>query len=189
MVIPGGGATDKQIKFLRLLADRVGADYAEYQWREADPKRLQVQIKAAVPFKDLKGKHTHGVDMEAVTVVSADFDGPGGAMKCCVQRCTCGAARAVIINNAGVSDESASKCEGWTLLGHIVNYEGAGLQVTVSDEEKADHDTGDERIVDLTDRWRARQMPMSYVAALVESLPADGKGWIDSTVPVDRLDG
>ena len=67
---PRGGATDKQIKFLRLLADRVGADYAEYQWREADPKRLQVQIKAAVPFKDLKVKHTHGVDMEAVTTLS-----------------------------------------------------------------------------------------------------------------------
>ena len=90
-----------------------------------------------------------------------------------------------------MTDQSDCKCEGWTLLGHIVNYEAAnaGLQPTVSDEEKADHDTGDDRIVDLTDRWRARQMPMSYVAALVESLPVDGKGWIDFTVPVDRLDG
>ena len=172
------------------MADRVGADYAEYQWREADPKRLQVQIKAAVPFKDLKVKHTHGVDMEAVTTVSADEDDGLGVWKGAVQRCICGAARAVIISKAeGVTDQSASKCEGWKLLGHIVNYEGAALHVTVSDEEKADHDTGDERIVDLTDRWRARQMPMSYVAALVESLPVDGKGWIDSTVPVDRLDG
>ena len=32
-------------------------------------------------------------------------------------------------------------------------------------------------------------MPMSYVAALIQNLPEDGKGWDDSTVPVDRLDG
>ena len=46
-----GGATEKQIKFLQLLADRVGAEPAEDLWRAADPKRLQAQIKAAVPFK------------------------------------------------------------------------------------------------------------------------------------------
>ena len=51
-----GGATEKQIKFLRLLADRVGADYAEDLWRAADSKRLQAQIKAAVPFKARGGR-------------------------------------------------------------------------------------------------------------------------------------
>ena len=80
---------------------------------------------------------------------------------------------------------------GWKLVGHIVNYESAngGLVVTVTDEEQKNHDTGEDRIIDLTGRWREQQMPMSTVAALVQNLPEDGKGWLDSTVPVDRLDG
>ena len=84
--------------------------------------------------------------------------------------------------------------EGWKLLGHIVNYDiySSDLAVTVSDEVQKEHDTGDDRIIDLTDRWRARQMPMSYVAALIQSLPKYGDSedcWTDSVVPVDRLDG
>ena len=191
--VPRGGATEKQIKFLQLLADRVGAEPAEDLWREADPKRLQVQIKAAKPFKDLKVKHTHGVDVEAVTVVFNDEDDGLGAMKSCIQRCICGAARSVHISKAGVSDLGLSDVhKGWKLVGHIVNYDiysFDNLAVTVSDEVQKEHDTGDDRIIELTERWRARQMPMSYVSALVESLPEDEGGWIDSTVPVERLDG
>ena len=191
------GASDKQIKYLHVLADKVGTDatHVEFLWREADPKRLQAQIKAAKPVKDRieqRGeKHTHAVDVEAVTVVGNGLDDDPGVWKSCVQRCTCGAARAVLVNNAGVSDESMYECEGWKLVGHIVNYESAngGLVVTVTDEEQKNHDTGDDRIIDLTGRWRERQMPMSTVAALVQNLPEDGKGWLDSTVPVDRLDG
>ena len=187
---PRGGATDKQIKYLELLADRVGADHAEDLWRAADPKCLQAQIKAAIPFKDLKVKHTHRVDVEAVTIVWNDEDDGLGASKSCIQRCICGAARSVSVSNVGgVCDRFDG---GWKLLGHIVNYDiysSELLAVTVSDEEQTDHDTGADRIIELTDRWRARQMPMSYVAALVQSLPKYGEGWIDSVVPVDRLDG
>ena len=186
--VPQGGVTEKQIGFLKLLADRVGAEPAEHMWRAADRTRLQQQIKAAVPFKDLKGKHTHGVDKEAVTTVFDDEDDGLGAMKSCIQLCVCGAARSVTISKSeGVSDQS----EPWTLVGHIVNYETANVLhpvVTVSDEEKADHETGADRIIDLTDRWRARQMPMSYVAALIQSLPKYAD-WGDAVVPVERLDG
>ena len=69
-----GGATEKQIGFLQVLADRVGADHAEDLWRAADPKRLQAQIKAAIPFKDLKGKHAHTVLDEAALRIGVDDD-------------------------------------------------------------------------------------------------------------------
>ena len=94
------------------------------------------------------GKHTHEVDVEAVTLVGNDEDDGLGAWKSCIQRCTCGAARDVLVSNAGVSDKSDYDCEGWKLVGHIVNYEAAnaGLVVTVSDEEQKDHDTGEDRI-------------------------------------------
>ena len=188
--VPQGGITEKQIGFLKLLADRVGAEHAEDLWRAADPKRLQVQIKAAVPFKDLKGKHTHGVDKEAVTLVWNDEDDGLGAMKSCIQLCICGAARSVMISKSeGVYGGDQSK--QWTLVGHIVNYDtyASDLVVTISDELQEEHDTGKDRIIELTERWRARQMPMSYVAALCQSLPKYGDDWSDAVVPVERLDG
>ena len=123
------GATKNQIGFLIVLADRVGAEPAEELWRAADPKRLQAQIKAAKIVRariEQRGeKHTHAVDVEAVTVVGNGLDDDPGVWKSCVQRCTCGAARAVLVNNAGVSDESLYECEGWKLVGHIVNYDNA----------------------------------------------------------------
>ena len=190
------GASDKQIKFLQVLADKVGAEPAEELWRAADPKRLQAQIKAAIPFKDLKVKHTHAACEEAVMLVWNDENDDLGASKHCVQRCICGAARSVYISEvAGVANLGLSHLhDGWKLHGHIVNYEiySSDLAVTVSDEVQKDHDTGEDRIVDLTGRWRDRQMPMSTVAAMIQSLPKYGDSenyWIDAVVPVDRLDG
>ena len=81
-------------------------------------------MAAAVPFKDLKVKHRHGVDVEAVTAVFNSDDDGGGDMKSCIHRCTCGAARSVLIDTAGVSGLGVSedRHKGWKLVGHIVDY-------------------------------------------------------------------
>ena len=81
-----GGTTDKQIGFLKLLADRVGADYAEDIWRAADRKRLQTQIAAAKPFK--KGNHTHAAREEVIFRIGVENK---IGYKEGVQRCECGA--------------------------------------------------------------------------------------------------
>ena len=110
-----GGITDKQIAFLCLLADRVGAEHDEEAWRAADPKRVQAQIKAALPFKDLKGQHTHA----AVEETHPQEFGIHCAMsyKACSQRCACGAMRYAFVTRAGpIAGERENT---WLLTGHI----------------------------------------------------------------------
>ena len=116
-----GGATEKQIGFLQVLADRVGADHAENLWRAADPKRLQAQIKAAIPFKDLKkGKHAHTVLDEAALRIGIEDDERTGkkGYKSVVQRCECGAVRPVDIDIYG----DLTYQEPWILAGYLADY-------------------------------------------------------------------
>ena len=108
-----GGTTDKQIGFLKLLADRVGADYAEDIWRAADRKRLQTQIAAAKPFK--KGNHTHAAREEVIFRIGVENK---IGYKEGVQRCECGAARSAIVDRAGV----VTIASPWVLSGYLVDY-------------------------------------------------------------------
>ena len=111
-----GGITEKQIKFLRMLADRVGADYAEDLWRAADRTRLQAQIKAAIPFKDRGVEHTHAARDEAIFRVGVRNK---IGFKEGVQRCACGSVRAAIIDRAG----EATELSPWTLSGYTDDAE------------------------------------------------------------------
>ena len=182
-----GGVTDKQIGFLKVLADRVGADHAEDLWREADPKRLQAQIKAAIPFKDLKVKHTHAALTEVIfrvgmTNAIANREG--------VQRCECGAVRAaIILNRAGETDEFFP----WTLSGHLVDYlfECTKLIGPLTDQELAEYD--DCELEALDGRW-ADPMTFSEVRALYETAPKmseerakEMRGWGMSALVGDCL--
>ena len=163
--LPRGGATEKQIKFLGLLADRVGAEPAEELWRAADLKRLQKQIKAAIPFKDLKPKHTH-TSLDEV-MVRIGIENKIG-FKEGVQRCECGAARAAAINRTGEADEYCS----WTLSGYLVDYlvEWTELHGPKTDQELAEYDDCELKL--LTGRW-AEPMTFSEVQVLYETLPGE----------------
>ena len=156
-----GGATDKQIKFLKVLADRVGADHAEDLWRAADPKRLQAQIKAAIPFKDLKGKHTHAACEEVIFRVGI-MDAI--AWREGVQRCECGAVRSAFIQR----DSKQDLMHPWTLSGYLVDYlvECTELCGPMTDEELADDD--DDLYEAIDGRW-AKPMTFSEVRALYET--------------------
>ena len=104
-----------------MLADRVGADHTEDLWRAADPKRLQAQIKAAIPFKDLKkGKHAHTVLDEAALRIGIEDDERTGkkGYKSVVQRCECGAVRPVDIDIYG----DLTYQEPWILAGYLADY-------------------------------------------------------------------
>ena len=98
-----------------MLADRVGADYAEDLWRAADRTRLQAQIKAAIPFKDRGVEHTHAARDEAIFRVGVRNK---IGFKEGVQRCACGSVRAAIIDRAGratrVSVAAPHECRPWT---------------------------------------------------------------------------
>ena len=168
------GASDKQIKFLRLLADRVGADHAEDLWRAANPKRLQAQIKAAKPFKDLKVKHTHGAYEEVIFRVGISN---AIAFKEGVQRCECGAARQATILRDGKPD----KDHPWTLSGYVVDYlvECTVLEGPLTDQEMAEaDDTDDKSMFEALDGryggW-AKPMTFSEVRVLYETAPKMSK--------------
>ena len=111
----GGGATDKQIKLLRVLADRVGAEHDEAAWRAADSKSLQAQIHAGLPFKDLKVKHVH-------TAVDEHFVKAGiecaKSFKACGQRCACGSQRFVRLWRSGPI--GGEKALPWTFSGYLL---------------------------------------------------------------------
>ena len=153
-----GGATEKQITFLRMLADRVGAEHAEEDeelWRAADSKRLQVQIKAAVPFKDLaKGEHVHVGTEESVWKISKR---DAMISKGCSQRCVCGAWRSTYLTRSGPlgSDEDNT----WRFSGHVV---------------------------DLPRPWSA-PMSFSEAAHLYETLPGGEHGCKDVPADWNRL--
>ena len=155
-----GGASEKQIKFLRLLADRVGAEPAEELWREADPERLQAQIKAAIPFKDLKVKHTHAACEEVILRVGIQN---ATAFKDGVQRCECGAARQAFILRDGKPDE-----DPWTLSGYLVDYliDCTTMIGPVPEQELAEDD--DDEFEALDGRW-AKPMTFSEVRVLYET--------------------
>ena len=170
-----GGATEKQIKFLQLLADRVGAEPAEDLWRAADRNRLQAQIKAAVPFKARGVDHTHASFVEVMFL--AGIENKIG-FKEGVQRCECGAVRVANINRAGEANEFFP----WTLSGYLVDYlvEWTELHGPKTDQElarswvRAGESAGDdpkgECIELLTGRWAA-PMTFSDVRALCETAP------------------
>ena len=66
--ITRGGATEKQIKFLHMLADRVGAEPDEESVEGGGFQALcKLQITGGgKPFKDLKVKHTHAAFDEVI---------------------------------------------------------------------------------------------------------------------------
>ena len=146
-----------------MLADRVGAEHAEDMWRAADPKRLQTQIKAAVPFKDLaKGEHTHAALDEAIFRVGI-FEAI--EFKDGVQRCECGAVRAAVVNRAGEVKELSQ----WALSGYLVDYlvECSDLCGPLTDQELAEED--DDILFEALDgRW-ADPMTFADGRALYET--------------------
>ena len=130
-------------------------------WRAADPKRLQAQIKAAVPFKARGVKHTHAAFDEAmfrVMIENAITSREG------VQRCECGAARVANINRAG----EVAEYFPWTLSGYLVDYlfECDKLHGPKTAQELAEYD--DCELDLLTGRW-ADPMTFSDVRALCET--------------------
>ena len=146
------GASDKQIKYLHVLADKVGAEPAEGLWRAADPKRLQTQIKAAKAVRERGGKHTHEADEEKVLRVGIV---DAFQFKDSVQRCECGAVRKACSFPAGEEDLMGP----WTLSGYLVDYEYGcdTLEGPKTDQEVADD--GDELVALTTRRWAA---PMTF---------------------------
>ena len=183
------GASDKQIVFLQMLADRVGADHAEDLWRAADPKRLQAQIKAAKPFKDLNGKHkhTHEVDVEVALRIGIEDDERKGktGYKSVVQRCECGAVRPVDIDIYG----DLTGKEQWILAGYLVDYLVDFTTfigpMTAAELSECNNDPDDAPAESLVGRWRD---PMTWeeVSHLYKALPKSA-GWSDDErlVPVD----
>ena len=179
-----GGVTDKQIKFLQMLADRVGAEHAEDLWRAADPKRLQAQIKAAVPFKAKGGEHTHAAFNEVIFRIGIENK---IGFKEGVQRCECGAARAAGIDRAGDTTFESP----WTLSGYLVDYlaEDFDLCGPMTDQEMAEADDTDAGDIfkALDGRWAA-PMTFSDVKHLYETLPGERmSGGVDDgrDVPAD----
>ena len=176
-----GGASDKQIKFLKVLADKVGAEPAEDLWRAADPKRLQVQIKAAKAVRERGGKHTHAADVEAIFRVGV-MDQTG--FKEGVERCECGAARSSVIKVDGTADDLSA----WMLSGYLVDYLVALSDLygpMTADELSGHNGPDDDPAESLAGRWRA---PMTWeeVSHLYKTLPKSA-GWLDEVrlVPVD----
>ena len=161
-----------------MLADRVGAEHAEDMWREADPKRLQTQIKAAVPFKDLaKGEHTHAALNDAICRVGVEDQIPN---KEGVQRCVCGAVRVAIVNRAGEVNELSQ----WALSGYLVDYLVVCLDLygPMTADELSGYNWPELDIAEaLTDRW-ANPMTFSEAAHLYETLPGD---YVCKDVPAD----
>ncbi len=176
------GATDKQIKYLKVLADRVGADHAEDLWRAADPKRLQAQMNAAKPFKDLKVKHVHLVQDEAAFRVGVEHK---IGYKDVVQRCGCGAVRQAVVDRAGAV---AVPENPWVLSGYLVDYlvDLNELHGPMTDAEKAYYREGDADVEALAGRWSV-PMTFSEVKHLYETLPKAPKEWGDDCrfVPAD----
>ena len=181
------GASDKQIVFLQMLADRVGADHAEDLWRAADPKRLQTQIKAAIPFKDLKkGKHAHTVLDEAALRIGIEDDERKGKKGCksVVQRCECGAVRPVDIDIYG----DLTYQEPWILAGYLADYL-VGFETFAGPMTAAElsgyNGPDDDPAESLAGRWRD---PMTWeeVSHLYKALPKS-PGWSDKQrlVPAD----
>ena len=148
------GASDKQIKYLHVLADKVGAEPAEDLWRAADPKRLQTQIKAAKAVRERGGKHTHEADEEKVLRVGIV---DAIQFKDSVQRCECGAVRSACSSPAGEEGSTGP----WTLSGYLVDYEYGcdTLEGPKTDQEVADD--GDDLVALTTRRWAA---PMTFAA-------------------------
>ena len=144
-----------------MLADKVGAEPAEELWRAADPKRLQAQIKAAIPFKDLKVKHTHAACEEVILRVGIQN---ATAFKDGVQRCECGAARQAFILRDGKPDED----HPWTLSGHLVDYlvNCLTLEGPLTDQELGEGDEDD--LEALGGLW-ADPMTFSEVRVLYET--------------------
>ena len=163
---PQGGATDKQIAYLKVLADRVGADHDEDLWRAADPKRLQQQIKTAKVVKERKGKHTHAALEEAAFRVGVENK---IGYREVVQRCECGAARSAIVDRAvGVNNPKP-----WILAGYLVDYLVGltELHGPMTDAELSEYNgPGLEDAEALAGRWSA---PMTFGEAqhLLETLP------------------
>ena len=160
------GATEKQIKFLHLLADRVGADHAEDLWRAADPTRLQAQIKAAVPFKT--GTHTHAAVDEALFRVGLLNK---IAYKEVVQRCACGAARWVYVDRNGTHGDCDPR--PWMLSGYLVDYLVActDLHGPMTADDLSEYNGPKNDCAELiTGRWTA-PVTFSEVKHLFETLP------------------
>ena len=175
-----GGATDKQIGFLKVLADRVGADHDESAWRAADSKRLQVQIKAAEPFK--KGTHVHSLLDEAVIRIGIENK---MGYKEGVQRCRCGAARVVRVIPSGTVDVF----QPWVLSGYLVDYLVAldTLHGPMTDAELSEYNGPDlDDAEALAGRW-SEPMTFSEVRHLYETLPKAPACWGEECrlVPVD----
>ena len=172
------GATDKQIKYLKVLADRVGADHAEDLWRAADPKRLQAQMNAAKPFKDLKEKHTHQPHDEAAFRVGVENC---IGYKEVVQRCACGAVRSAIVDRGG----GVAVPNPWVLSGYLVDYlvQFEELHGPLTDAEIAEHREKNETVEALAGRWTV-PMTFSEVKHLYETLP-DSPGWAGKLVRAD----
>ena len=163
-----GGASDKQIAYLHVLADKVGAEPAEDLWRAADPKRLQAQIKAAkIVRKRLEQggeKHTHESNDEIILRVGIVNTIPG---KEGVQRCECGAARCAWVQLDGKVDEF----QPWTLCGYLVDYleECTDLVGPQTDQELAEAEP--DGLLEALTRWA---VPISFsedVRALCETAP------------------
>ena len=178
-----GGASDKQIAYLQVLADKVGAEPAEDLWRAADPKRLQVQIKAAKAVRERGGKHTHAADVEEAIFRVGVMDQTG--YKEGVERCECGAARSVVIKLDRTADDHLS---AWTLSGYLVDYLVAFSDLygpMTADELSGYNGPDDDPAESLVGRWRA---PMTWeeVSHLYKTLPKSA-GWDDEVrlVPVD----
>ena len=160
-----GGATEKQIKKLKILADRTGSAYAEDLWRAADLTRLQAQFNAAMPYDNFKrGQHTHGVDVEVifrVGIMNAIAWREG------VQRCECGAVRSAMI----FRDSKEDSLHPWALSGYLVDYlvECTDLCGPMTDQELAEADVNDDDLFEALDgRWAA-PMTFSDVRALCET--------------------
>ena len=170
-----GGATDKQITYLHVLADRVGAEPAEDLWRAADPKRLQTQITAAkivrARVEQRGGKHTHEAAEEAIFRVGV---GEQGAYKEGVQRCECGAARAAVVD----VDGTVEGLSPWTLAGHLVDYLVAldTCAGPMTAEELSGHNGPDDDPAEsLVGRWR-EPVTFAAVEGLYRTLPKSD-GW------------
>ena len=169
-----GGASDKQIAYLHVLADKVGAEPAEDLWRAADPKRLQAQIKAAkiVRKRIEQGgeKHTHEANEEKILRVGIfeTFAGKDG-----VQRCECGAARAAWVHGDG----KASEFQPWTLCGYLVDYllECSALVGPQTDQELAEAEADGLLEALTTRRWAVPMTVSEAVRELCETAPKMNK--------------
>ena len=181
-----GGVTEKQITYLHVLADKVGAEPAEDLWRAADPKRLQTQIKAAKAVRERGGKHAHrGLDEAALRIGIEDDDAKGRR----VTSPWCNAVsvaqpRPVDIDPAG--DLTYEKT--WVLAGHLADYlvgfdtfAGPMTAAELSEYNGPDNEPAES----LAGRWR-EPMTFAEVGYLYKTLPKS-PGWGDEQrlVPVE----